>query len=223
MAILIEESWKKQLEDEFSKDYFKNLTKFVRSEYLNSKVYPPAKLIFNAFNLCPFNNIKVVILGQDPYHRDGQAHGLSFSVPKGVSIPPSLLNIFKEIKTDLSIKDFIPQDGNLEYLAKQGVLLLNSTLTVRAGQPGSHQKMGWEEFTDSVIKIISDKKTRVVFVLWGRFAREKKNLIDSNKHLILESAHPSPFSAHLFFGCKHFSKTNNYLAKNGIKLIRWVE
>ena len=221
MDIRIEPSWKQALVDAFSQPHFKTLTEFVKKEYLSTKVYPPPKFIFHAFELCPFEKVSVVILGQDPYHGVGQAHGLSFSVPPKVLIPPSLRNIYKEIATDVG--GAIPTHGNLEGWARQGVLLLNATLTVRAGSPGSHQHQGWEEFTDAVIRTISEKKEHVVFILWGRYAREKKKLIDADKHLILESAHPSPFSATQFFGSKPFSKTNQYLKSHGKTEIRWVE
>lgn len=221
MNVRIEASWKEALKEEFEKDYFKALTEFVKKEYVSAKVYPPPKFVFNAFELCPFDKVEVVILGQDPYHGAGQAHGLSFSVPEKVRIPPSLQNIYKEIKNDVGGE--IPTSGNLEHWAKQGVLLLNATLTVRAGIAGSHQHKGWEEFTDAVIRTISEKKEHVVFILWGRYAREKKSLIDAEKHLILESAHPSPFSATAFFGCKHFSQTNEYLKKWGRREIKWIE
>lgn len=221
MNIKIESSWKTALKGEFEKDYFKNLTTFVKQEYATHKIYPPPKQIFNAFDLCSFDKVKVVILGQDPYHGAGQAHGLCFSVPENIPVPPSLQNIYKEIKDDVGGE--IPKHGNLENLAKQGVLLLNATLTVEAGKAASHQGMGWEEFTDSVIKKISDEKEHVVFLLWGNYARAKKELIDQTKHLVLEAAHPSPFSAYSgFFGCKHFSKTNEYLKKHGTEEIRWI-
>lgn len=222
MDIKIAESWKKLLAEEFSKDYFKQLLTEVKADYLlnDPPIYPPAKLIFNAFELCPFDRVKVVILGQDPYHGPGQAHGLSFSVQDGVKTPPSLQNIYKEIASDLNKE--IPESGNLEHWAKQGVLLLNATLTVKRSQPGSHQGKGWEAFTDSVIKKVSEEKEHVVFLLWGNFARSKASLIDSSKHLILEAPHPSPFSAHSgFFGCKHFSKTNEYLLKHSLPEINW--
>ena len=221
MNVRIESSWKAALKDEFGKEYFKTLTDFVKNEYISAKVYPPPKFVFSAFELCPFDKVSVVILGQDPYHGAGQAHGLSFSVPENVAIPPSLRNIYKEIAADIG--GTIPAHGNLEHWAKQGVLLLNATLSVRAGTPGSHQHKGWEEFTNAVIQTISDKKEHVVFILWGRYAREKKSLIDSSKHLILESAHPSPFSAtNGFFGNKHFIQTNEYLQKHGHKSIAWL-
>ena len=220
MDVNIEPSWKKVLEPEFQKDYFKQLSNEVREAYLNGPVYPPPKEVFNAFTLCPFDEVKVVILGQDPYHGPGQAHGLSFSVKDGVKTPPSLKNMYKEIQADLG-KD-IPESGNLERWAKQGVLLLNATLTVLPGQPGSHQGKGWEEFTDATIEAISKEKEHVVFLLWGNFARSKAGLIDSSKHCILESPHPSPFSAHNgFFGSKHFSKTNEYLKSHKLDEIDW--
>ncbi len=221
MKIDIEESWKNALENEFQKPYWKELSVFVRNEYLSTKIYPPPKFVFNAFRFCPFDNVSVVILGQDPYHGPNQAHGLCFSVPENIPIPPSLKNIYKEIVNDIGGE--IPNNGNLEHWSKQGVLLLNATLTVRAGIAGSHQNKGWEIFTDSIIKTISDKKENVVFILWGNYARNKKGLIDSKKHLILEAPHPSPFSAYSgFFGCKHFSKTNDYLVSVGKKGVKWV-
>ncbi|MCA9362970.1 uracil-DNA glycosylase [Candidatus Kaiserbacteria bacterium] len=222
MNVTIEDSWKTTLSEEFKKDYFKQLSAEVKGSYLLNEppIYPPASLVFNAFNLTPLDEVKVVILGQDPYHGIGQAHGLSFSVPDGVKIPPSLQNIYKEIKNDIGTE--IPESGNLERWAKQGVLLLNATLTVPAGTAGGHQGLGWETFTDAVIKKISDKKEHVVFLLWGNFARSKSNLIDKKKHLVLEAPHPSPFSAHSgFFGCKHFSKTNTYLKNNNLSEIDW--
>ena len=220
MDVKIESSWKETLKQEFEKDYFINLTNFVKEEYRTKTVYPPAALIFNAFNLCPFSNVKVVLIGQDPYHGQGQAHGLCFSVRDGVEFPPSLINIFKEIELDLEIGN--PNSGNLERWAKQGVLLLNATLTVLAHQAGSHQKKGWEEFTDAVISLINNKKENVVFMLWGAYAQKKGESIDRQKHLVLESVHPSPLSASRgFFGNKHFSKCNNYLTQNGIAPIDW--
>jgi uracil-DNA glycosylase len=220
MDVKIEDSWKQVLEAEFKKPYFFELSTRVRDEYLRKTIYPPPHLIFNAFALCPFQEVKVVIIGQDPYHGPGQAHGLSFSVMDGVRIPPSLQNIYKEIRSDIGIE--ITTDGNLERWAKQGVLLLNATLTVEKSKAGSHQGLGWEIFTDVVIKTISDKKERVVFLLWGKFACSKANLIDTSKHLMLETSHPSPFSAHSgFFGCKHFSKTNDFLRENNIEIVRW--
>ncbi len=219
--VKIEPGWKEILSDYFKTDSFLNLTHFVKSEYKNKKVYPAPKDIFRAFDLTPFSKVKVVILGQDPYHGAGQAEGLSFSVPIGMKLPPSLQNIYKEIESDTGIKkDFT--NGSLEEWARQGVFLLNAILSVVASSPASHQGKGWEEFTDNVIKTISDKKENVVFMLWGNFAKSKKHLIDTNKHLVLESAHPSPFSAHSgFFGCKHFSKCNEYLKSHNIKEINW--
>jgi uracil-DNA glycosylase len=216
----IHESWKTVLKDQFESEYFSKLKDFLVEEKKKFPIYPPGPLIFNAFEQTPFDKVKVVILGQDPYHGPGQAHGLCFSVPPGVKPPPSLVNIFKEIESDLGIKP--PSHGNLEYWAKQGVMLLNATLTVRANQAGSHQNKGWEIFTDSVIKTISEKKENIVFILWGNYARAKKSIIDSSKQLILEAAHPSPFSAYNgFFGCKHFSKTNEWLKSHGIPEIDW--
>ena len=216
----IEESWYSLLENEFNKDYFNEIRSFIRQEYKNKTIFPPAKLIFNAFNLTPINKIKVVIIGQDPYHGEGQAHGLSFSVPKDIRIPPSLLNIYKELKEDINKE--IPKHGFLESWANQGVLLLNSVLTVESGKPNSHKNIGWEKFTESVIEKISIKKDKLVFLLWGNYAQKKEDFIDSNKHLILKSAHPSPLSAYNgFFGSKHFSKTNNFLKKNNIEEILW--
>jgi len=220
MDVKIESSWKTLLKDEFEKNYFRQLTEFVRNEYASHTIYPPASKIFNAFDLCPVNNTKVVILGQDPYHGPGQAHGLCFSVNDGIKIPPSLVNIYKEIHADL--KKTIATSGNLERWAKQGVLLLNATLTVRAHQAGSHQKKGWEEFTDSVIKRIADQSEHIVFLLWGAYAIKKSALIDENKHLILTSPHPSPLSAHRgFLGNQHFSKANTYLKSKGLNTIDW--
>ena len=214
MNVQIEETWKEVLLPEFSKDYFIKLTDFVRKEYQEATIYPPGKLIFNAFNLCPFNKVKVVIIGQDPYHGPGQAHGLCFSVNDGVPAPPSLVNIFKEINNDLGKP--IPQSGNLTRWAEQGVLLLNATLTVRAHQAGSHQRKGWEEFTDAVIRKLAEEKEGLVFILWGAYAQKKGAFIDRNKHLVLTSVHPSPLSAHNgFFGNHHFSRANEYLVRNG--------
>ena len=216
----IEQSWKVVLLKEFNKDYFIKLKQFLLDEKKHHSIYPKGKDIFNAFNYTSFDRVKVVILGQDPYHGMGQAHGLSFSVPDGVKQPPSLKNIFKEIASDLNLP--LPETGNLSPWAKQGVLLLNTTLSVRVKQAGSHQKKGWEEFTDSVIQNISQKKEGVIFLLWGRFAQDKAELIDKNKHHILTAPHPSPFSAYTgFFGCKHFSKTNALLAKQGLTEINW--
>ena len=218
--IRIEPTWKEALRTEFEKEYFKELTHFVRGEYLSAKVFPPPKFIFNAFELTPFEAVKVVILGQDPYHGDGQAHGLCFSVPESIAMPPSLQNIYKEIVNDIG--GGVPKNGNLESWAKQGVLLLNATLTVRARTAGSHQGKGWEIFTDAVIRTLSDKKEHLVFLLWGNYARKKNELINLEKHLILEAAHPSPFSAQNgFFGCKHFSQANAYLCALGKGEIKW--
>ena len=220
MDVKIEPTWKEVLQDEFNKPYFELLTHFVRKEYETQTIYPPAKLIFNAFNLCPFDKAKVVIIGQDPYHGYGQAHGLCFSVNDGVPFPPSLINIFKEIEDDLHIVS--PKSGNLECWAKQGVLLLNATLTVRAGLAGSHQHKGWEEFTDSVIKKLSDNREGLVFMLWGSYAQKKGLVIDTKKHLVLEAVHPSPLSAYRgFLGCKHFSRANVYLQQRGETPIQW--
>lgn len=220
MDVKIAASWKTRLQDEFEKPYFHALSEFVRSEYKNHTIYPPGKDIFKAFDACPFEDIKVVILGQDPYHGERQANGLCFSVTDGIKPPPSLVNIFKEINRDLGKP--IPRSGDLSHWATQGVLLLNATLTVRAGTPGSHQKRGWEEFTDAVIKKISDEKQNVVFLLWGAYAQKKGEVIDRSKHLVLMSAHPSPFSADRgFFGCRHFSKANEYLKAKGMKEIEW--
>lgn len=216
----IEENWYAFLKNEFEAPYFADIKSFLIQEKRQYIVYPPSKLIFNAFNLTPFNNVKVVILGQDPYHNVGQAHGLAFSVPDGIQKPPSLQNIFKELNQDLGIN--IPANGNLEKWAKEGVLLLNASLTVRAHNAASHAKIGWQRFTDAAIKTLSDKKQNLVFILWGNYAIAKENLIDHNKHLILKTVHPSPLSASRgFFGCKHFSKTNEYLIKNGITPIDW--
>jgi len=216
----IEQSWKKALWNEFQSDYFTSLKNFLQEEKKKHTVYPPGPLIFNAFNSTPLDRVRVVILGQDPYHGPGQAHGLCFSVPHGVKPPPSLVNIFKEIHDDLSLP--VPPHGNLENWAGQGVLLLNATLTVRATQAGSHQKRGWEQFTDRTIRIISDCCENVVFMLWGRYAGAKASLIDTSRHLILKAAHPSPLSAYNgFFGCGHFSKANQYLKKSGYSEINW--
>jgi len=216
----IDQSWKMVLLEEFNKDYFIKLKQFLLDEKKYHSIYPKGKDIFNAFNYTSFDRVKVVILGQDPYHGMGQAHGLSFSVPDGVKQPPSLKNIFKEIASDLNLP--LPETGNLSPWTKQGVLLLNATLSVRVKQAGSHQKKGWEEFTDSVIQNISQKKEGVIFLLWGRFAQDKAELIDKNKHHILTAPHPSPFSVYRgFFGCKHFSKTNKLLAEQGLKEIDW--
>jgi uracil-DNA glycosylase len=227
MEVAIEPSWKRALAEEFEKPYFKELTDFVKEEYKTSKVYPAPKNIFRAFELTPFDKVKVVILGQDPYHGVGQAHGLSFSVMEGVRNPPSLQNIFKEVESDIGEKPknesgLRAQSGDLSRWAEQGVLLLNATLTVRAGAAGSHQSKGWEEFTDAVIQKLSDEREHLVFILWGNYARSKKALIDDFKHDIIESPHPSPFSAHNgFFGSKPFSKANAYLEARGEKAINW--
>ena len=220
MDVKIEQSWKEVLQPEFDKPYFRILTDFVRKEYHEGPVFPPGNLIFNAFNLCPFDKVKVVLLGQDPYHGPGQAHGLCFSVNDGVDFPPSLVNIFKEIKEDLGHE--MPATGNLTRWAEQGVLLLNATLTVRAHQAGSHQNKGWEEFTDAAIRALAENKEHLVFMLWGRYAQLKGAFIDRKKHLVLTSAHPSPLSAYKgFFGNKHFSKTNEYLMAHGETPINW--
>lgn len=220
MNVKIEESWRLRLKSEFEKEYFKNLTEFLKNEYKTQTIFPPGSLIFNAFNLCPVDKVKAVIIGQDPYHGPGQAHGLCFSVRDGVEFPPSLLNIFKEIETDLGIPK--PSSGNLERWASQGVLLLNATLTVRAHQAGSHQKKGWEKFTDAAINILNSEKKHVVFFLWGSYAQKKGETIDQSKHLVLKSVHPSPFSASQgFFGNKHFSRCNEYLKMHGIEPINW--
>lgn len=221
MQVKIEPSWQRVLIDEFDKDYFVHLAQFVKSEYLTSTVYPPAKFIFRAFELTPFDQVKVVILGQDPYHGVGQANGLCFAVNSGVRLPPSVQNIYKEIKTDLG-RHAKYQGGDLEEWARQGVLLLNATLTVSAKSPGSHQNKGWEQFTDAVIKTISNQKEHLVFILWGAYAQKKGLIIDDTKHLVIKSAHPSPFSAHSgFFGSQPFSKCNNYLSLFGEEAIDW--
>lgn len=220
MDVKLESSWKAALQAEFEKDYFKNLSAIVREEYLTKAVFPPPALVFNAFAHCPFEAVKVVILGQDPYHGPSQAHGLSFSVPEGVAIPPSLRNMYKEIQADLGVAP--AASGNLEHWARQGVLLLNATLTVRAGEAGSHQKLGWEQFTDAAIAALSEQKEHLVFMLWGRYAQDKGAYIDTKKHLVLKAAHPSPLSAHNgFFGCHHFSKANAYLTEHRLIPIEW--
>lgn len=222
MDVKIEGGWKEVLNAEFSKAYFQQAVTFIKSEKAQGKtIYPPGPLIFNAFNQTPFSKLKVVLLGQDPYHGYGQAHGLSFSVPDGITPPPSLINIFKELHTDIGVP--IAKTGNLTKWAQQGVLLLNTALTVRANEPASHAKIGWVEFTNSVIAKVSEEKEGIVFLLWGRFAQEKQVLIDETKHYVLKAAHPSPFSADKgFFGCRHFSKTNNYLVKKGLDPIDWL-
>ena len=219
--VKIEESWKKILQDEFGKEYFKKLREFVKNEYQHAVVFPPPKNIFRAFELTPFDKVEVVILGQDPYHGPGQANGLCFAVGEGQRLPPSLQNIFKELESDIGpVKN---KTGDLERWAKQGVLLLNATLTVRARTAGSHQGKGWEEFTDAVIRELSDERENLVFILWGNYAKSKGAHIDRSKHLVIESAHPSPFSAHSgFFGSRPFSKTNAYLVKQGKQAIDWV-
>ncbi len=221
MDVKIEASWKDRLKSEFTKPYFLQVATHLKTEKLTgATIYPPGQMIFNAFTQTPFNEVKVVILGQDPYHNPGQAMGLSFSVPDGVSPPPSLVNIYKELYADIGMT--IPKTGNLTHWAKQGVLLLNAILTVRANEPASHSKIGWMHFTDAVIKKISDEKTNVVFVLWGKFAQDKQVLIDATKHHILKAAHPSPLSAYNgFFGCKHFSRINQLLMKDGFDPIDW--
>ncbi len=221
MDVKIEPSWKERLQDEFNEPYFKELTDFVRGEYQSKKIFPPPKDIFKAFDLCPFAQVKVVMLGQDPYHGPGQAHGLCFSVNQGVSVPPSLINIYKEIQSDVGGQ--IPSHGNLEHWAKQGVFLMNAILSVVAHQAASHRNKGWEEFTDAVIRLITDQKDHVVFMLWGSFAHSKAIMIDASKHLILKAPHPSPLSAHRgFFGCKHFSQANDYLKSHGLEPIEWI-
>ena len=222
MNVKIEKSWKKVLQPYFETKEFQDLANFVREEYLTKTIYPSPKNVFDAFNSTPFDKVKVVIIGQDPYHNPGQAHGLCFSVQDGVAPPPSLKNIYKELDTDLGIKkDFTK--GNLTDWTNQGILLINSVLTVRKNEPGSHANKGWEQFTDEVIKQLSDKKENLVFLLWGNYAKQKGAVIDRSKHLVLESAHPSPFSAHNgFFGCKHFSQTNKYLKEHSKKEIDWA-
>ncbi|MHB9147642.1 MAG: uracil-DNA glycosylase [Candidatus Amoebophilus sp.] len=220
MQVNIAPSWKPYLKEEFNKPYFEQLAAFVKAEYKSNTIYPPAKQIFNAFELCSFDNTKVVILGQDPYHGFKQANGLSFSVSKEVRMPPSLVNIFKEIERDLGHS--APTNGDLTRWAQQGVLLLNATLTVREKQPGSHQNKGWETFTDTIISILSQHKQHLVFMLWGNYAQKKEVLIDTSKHLVLKSAHPSPYAADRgFFGNKHFSKANAYLVEHGLTPINW--
>jgi uracil-DNA glycosylase len=222
MDVKIEPSWKETLKQEFTKPYFLQIVAFLKAEKMSGKtIYPPGTLIFNAFNTTPFDQVKVVILGQDPYHGPGQAHGLSFSVPNGIAPPPSLVNIFKELQQDTGVP--IPNHGNLTHWAQQGVMLLNASLTVRANEPMSHAKIGWAEFTDAVIARVSAAKEHVVFLLWGKFAQEKQALVDETKHLVLKAAHPSPFSADKgFFGCRHFSKANQWLMKQGIDPVDWV-
>jgi uracil-DNA glycosylase len=221
MDVKMEPEWKEVLKEEFKKNYFEHIVTFIKAEKAAGKIiYPPGPFIFNAFDKTPFSKVKVVLLGQDPYHNRGQAHGLSFSVPDGIPKPPSLVNIFKELQTDLKLPPAI--NGNLERWASQGILLLNASLTVRENEPGSHSKIGWIEFTDAVIKKISQEKKDVVFLLWGRFAQDKQVLVDETKHHVLKAAHPSPFSADKgFFGCRHFSRTNEILVQNKIDPIDW--
>lgn len=220
MDVIIEQSWKEQLKEEFKKDYFRQLTDFVREEYKHKRIFPPGGDIFNAFDHCPFDQVKVVILGQDPYHEPGQAHGLCFSVKEGTPPPPSLVNIYKEIQSDLGIP--APKGGDLTRWADQGVLLLNATLTVRAHQAGSHQNKGWEIFTDAVIHRLAEQRKNIVYILWGSYAQRKGAFINTSNNLVLKSPHPSPLSSYRgFFGSKHFSKTNNYLISTGQKPIEW--
>lgn len=221
MSVQIEDSWHKALAAQFTQPYFRQIVNFLKAEKAAKRlIFPPGSLIFNAFNTTPFNEVKVVILGQDPYHNHGQAMGLSFSVPRGVAKPPSLINIFKELNTDLNIQ--APDHGDLTKWAKQGVLLINAALTVEAHKPMSHSKIGWHEFTNNVIRTLSDERDGLVFMLWGGFAKSKRDLIDGSKHLILTAAHPSPLSAHNgFFGCKHFSQTNKWLEQKGETPIDW--
>ena len=217
--VRIEDSWKNALGDEFSKEYFVNLSNFVRSEYLTKKVFPPPSQVFRAFDLCPFEKVKVVIVGQDPYHGIGQANGLSFAVGEGITLPPSLKNIFKEIKSDIGVDPLL--NGDLSRWAKQGVLMLNAVLTVLASSPASHKGKGWELFTDNIIKTLNDKKENVVYMLWGKYAQEKGLVVDRKKNLVLTSGHPSPYSAHLFHGNHHFSECNKYLQTHGLEPIDW--
>ncbi|MBO4621861.1 MAG: uracil-DNA glycosylase [Paludibacteraceae bacterium] len=220
MQVRIEESWREVLQPEFDKPYFELLTSFVRHEYQTKQCFPPARLIFNAFDSCPFDNVRVVIIGQDPYHDVGQAQGLCFSVPDGVAVPPSLQNIYKELNRDLGIP--IPTSGNLQRWADQGVLLLNATLTVEAHRAGSHQNKGWEELTDAAIIALNERREHLVFMLWGAYAKRKGQVIDTRKHLVLTAPHPSPLSAYQgFFGCGHFSKANDYLTRHGLQPIAW--
>ena len=220
MEVRIEESWREVLQPEFDKPYFELLTSFVRQAYQTKQCFPPAKLIFNAFDSCPFDKVRVVIIGQDPYHDVGQAQGLCFSVPDGIAVPPSLQNIYKELESDLGIVP--PKSGNLQHWAEQGVLLLNATLTVEAHRPGSHQNKGWEELTDAAIAALNARREHLVFMLWGAYAKRKGQVIDTKKHLVLTAPHPSPLSAYQgFFGCKHFSKANEYLTRHGMQPINW--
>jgi len=221
MKVVIAESWQQPLQPEFDKPYFVKLAEFLREEYSTQRIYPPGRLMFNAFDKCSFDDTRVIVLGQDPYHGEGQANGMAFSVADGITKPPSLINIFKEIQDDLG--KTMPKSGNLERWAEQGVMLLNSTLTVRAGQAGSHQNKGWETFTDAVIKLISEEKQHVVFLLWGAYAQKKGAVIDTSKHLVLTSKHPSPMAAQWggWFGNKHFSQANNYLKSKGLAEVDW--
>lgn len=220
MDVLIEPSWKKILQPEFDKPYFSQIARHIKTEKKQGKIiYPKGSDIFKAFNDAPFSEVKVVLLGQDPYHGPGQAHGLCFSVPEGIKPPPSLVNIYKEMQDDLGVPP--SPHGNLTAWARQGVFLLNSILTVRANEPASHSKIGWMQFTDEVIRLLSTHKNNLVFILWGQFARNKKILIDTSRHLVLEAAHPSPFSVTKFLGCRHFSQTNDYLLQNGKDPINW--
>ena len=222
MDVKIEESWKRVLAPEFEKPYFQELARQLHEEKRAGRViYPPGPLIFNAFNLTPFDQVKVVIIGQDPYHGPGQAEGLSFSVPHGIPLPPSLVNIYREIETDLGVT--LHKDGSLRGWAEQGVFLLNAVLTVRAGQPTSHSRIGWAEFTDAVIRTLSERREGLVFLLWGNFARSKRELIDTRRHTVLEAAHPSPLARGAFFGCKHFSKANQILQSQGLPPIDWTK
>ena len=222
MDVKIEESWKRVLAPEFEKPYFQELARQLHEEKRAGRtIYPPGPLIFNAFNLTPFDQVKVVIIGQDPYHGPGQAEGLSFSVPHGMPLPPSLVNIYKEIETDLGVT--LHKDGSLRGWAEQGVFLLNAVLTVRAGQPTSHSRIGWAELTDAVIRTLSDRREGLVFLLWGNFARSKRELIDTGRHTVLEAAHPSPLARGAFFGCRHFSQTNRILQSQGLAPIDWTK
>jgi uracil-DNA glycosylase len=222
MDVKIEESWKRVLAPEFEKPYLQELARQLHGEKRAGRmIYPPGPLIFNAFNLTPFDKVKVVILGQDPYHGPGQAEGLSFSVPHGIPLPPSLVNIYKEIETDLGVQ--LHKDGSLRGWAEQGVFLLNAILTVRAGQPTSHSRIGWAEFTDAVIRTLSEQRQGLVFLLWGNFARSKRELIDTSRHTVLEAPHPSPLARGAFFGCRHFSKTNQVLISEGLAPIDWTK
>ncbi len=220
MDVRLNPTWSSKLEGEFEKPYFTNLVDFVRTEYRQHMIYPPGKQVFRALDVCDFEDVRVVVLGQDPYHGPGQAHGLCFSVPEGIAVPPSLVNIYKELESDLGCSR--PASGNLARWAEQGVLLLNATLTVRAHQAGSHQGKGWEEFTDAVIRILAEEREGIVFMLWGSYAQRKGRMIDRQRHLVLEAPHPSPLSAHRgFLGCRHFSRANTYLMEKGLPPINW--